>query len=280
MDRLSFWSKKLTGSTYKTAMEDEHLVHKESEDLSEHFEALRNTQRRLKRWITVLSILLTLAVLALLGALGNAAWKQPSSTSTLSPVPPMPMTKVTFEEDKRFAAGSNADSDEAWGMLNPQGDGFILLANDTRQQWHLPPGKQTEMGEVYDISLFHELHCLRHIRTHTFTLQELMGRENWQEVYENLLKPSEDHVFHCFDYIRQALMCAGDMTIEWPRVEEDGSRFAVDGWGVTHECKSWVSVTIGYIHSWLLIPHLGCNHEIHGREYGLQRFLATRSINH
>lgn len=32
------------------------------------------------------------------------------------------------------------------------------------------------------------------------------------------------------------------MTVEWPREEADGSRFAVDGWGITHECKSWVSV--------------------------------------
>jgi len=52
-------------------------------------------------------------------------------------------------------------------------------------------------------------------------------------------------VWHCFDYIRQALMCAGDMTVEWPRTEEDGRRFAVDGWGVTHECKDWVSGLFG-----------------------------------
>ena len=128
-------------------------------------------------------------------------------------------------------------------MLMPPGDGFILLPNDTRQSWHLEPGKQTKQGEVFDISLFHELHCLIHIRTHTFTLQAMMGRDNWQEIYDVLLKGSEDHVFHCFDYIRQALMCAGDMTVEWPRVEKDGSRFAVDGWGITHECKDWVGLS-------------------------------------
>lgn len=36
-------------------------------------------------------------------------------------------------------------------------------------------------------------------------------------------------------------MCAGDMTVEWPREEADGARFAVDGWGVEHQCKDWVS---------------------------------------
>ena len=49
-----------------------------------------------------------------------------------------------------------------------------------------------------------------------------------------------DHIPHCFDYIRQALMCAGDLTLEWPRTEKNGQRFAVDGWGVPHQCKSWV----------------------------------------
>ncbi|KAK1048202.1 hypothetical protein LTR33_014905 [Friedmanniomyces endolithicus] len=69
-----------------------------------------------------------------------------------------------------------------------------------------------------------------------------MDRENRDEIYDLLLKPQEGHVWHCFDYIRQALMCAGDMTVEWPRTEEDGRRFAVDGWGVTHECKDWDAI--------------------------------------
>lgn len=37
-------------------------------------------------------------------------------------------------------------------------------------------------------------------------------------------------------------MCAGDLTLEWPREEEDGRRFAVDGWGVGHVCRGWVSI--------------------------------------
>jgi hypothetical protein len=47
-------------------------------------------------------------------------------------------------------------------------------------------------------------------------------------------------VNHCFDYLRQALQCAGDLALEWPRTEKDGRRYSVDGWGVPHLCKSWV----------------------------------------
>ena len=49
------------------------------------------------------------------------------------------------------------------------------------------------------------------------------------------------HVGHCIDYIRQGIMCAGDMSLETPREEPDGRRIAVDGWGMQHVCRSWVS---------------------------------------
>ena len=44
-------------------------------------------------------------------------------------------------------------------------------------------------------------------------------------------------------------MCFGDMTLEGARVEEDGTRVQVDGWGTEHQCRRWVSK--------LMIP-LGC----------------------
>ncbi|KAL8792163.1 MAG: hypothetical protein Q9195_005259 [Heterodermia aff. obscurata] len=47
------------------------------------------------------------------------------------------------------------------------------------------------------------------------------------------------HMKHCFDYLRQAILCAGDTTIEWAREsgggENDGQ---VDDWGIEHQCRS------------------------------------------
>ncbi|RMX74276.1 hypothetical protein D0869_12761 [Hortaea werneckii] len=242
MEHLRFWNWNSSEGRRDNATEDEQLMSKESGELETQLRILYERQGKLRRWIIGLSILIGILVLALLGAVSHSTRNLREEQTVLSPVPRMPRTKVTFEEDKLFANGSNPKSDEAWATLTPQGDGFILLPNNTRQQWDLEPGKPTKAGEVYDISVFHELHCLRHIRTHTFTLQALIGEDDPQKIYDLLLKPTEDHVFHCFDYIRQALMCAGDMTIEWPRVEADGSRFAVDGWGITHECKSWDAI--------------------------------------
>lgn len=129
----------------------------------------------------------------------------------------------------------------------------------------LPPGKPSKGGDVYDISLFHQLHCLSSIRAHLLLLRGSIGRNNSEEIQKILLDPQVPHVYHCFDYIRQALMCAGDMTIEWPREEADGRRFAFDGWGVAHECKSWVSSGRPSISALeiKLTSLPGCHHEVH-----------------
>lgn len=115
---------------------------------------------------------------------------------------------------------------------------------DHPEKLGLAPGKSTSHGDVYDVSLFHQLHCLKHIRTYLYTMKAALNKTRPLDVYEVLLAPMEEHVEHCFDYLRQAVMCAGDMSLEWPRTESDGRRFAVDGWGIPHQCKSWVSSSV------------------------------------
>ena len=87
------------------------------------------------------------------------------------------------------------------------------------------------------------MHCLGELRKHYWIL--LDGMTNNDTVIigkaQKLLGPAGVHVHHCFDYLRQTIMCAGDMSMEWPRTEADGRRVAVDGWGIPHTCKSWVS---------------------------------------
>lgn len=51
------------------------------------------------------------------------------------------------------------------------------------------------------------------------------------------------HLNHCFDYLRQAVMCSADMSLEKARIDEHGKlELAVDGWGVEHKCRSWDAV--------------------------------------
>ncbi|KAK0648123.1 hypothetical protein B0T16DRAFT_407752 [Cercophora newfieldiana] len=53
----------------------------------------------------------------------------------------------------------------------------------------------------------------------------------------------DEHIYHCFDYIRQAIMCAGDTALEKARTM-DGGRVVrgVDGWGVEHQCRDWDAI--------------------------------------
>lgn len=53
-----------------------------------------------------------------------------------------------------------------------------------------------------------------------------------------------EHLPHCFDYLRQAIMCAGDTALEEALVvpglgSEAMPTRNVDGWGTTHLCRDW-----------------------------------------
>ncbi|TVY83132.1 Oxidase ustYa [Lachnellula suecica] len=153
----------------------------------------------------------------------------------------IPLVETTFERHELFAEPSSKESDEAWHSLLPIGDGFIIV-NDS-QALGLPPGSPRPNGEAYDISVFHQLHCLTRIREILSVTRHAVNHTNSKHIMEIMVEPSMTHIYHCFDYIRQALMCAGDLTLEWPRTEKDGRRFAVDGWGVSHQCKSWEAIS-------------------------------------
>ena len=60
-----------------------------------------------------------------------------------------------------------------------------------------------------------------------------------EEARNNTVLP---HIAHCFDYIRQAVMCNFDTTVEWPTgpFDEHGNR-GIDGYGIEHVCRKKVS---------------------------------------
>lgn len=74
-----------------------------------------------------------------------------------------------------------------------------------------------------------------------------LGRHRGPDSPEHKKSDSEDHgihmdflhLAHCFDYLRQAILCAGDTTIEWAREAEEGDKTSqVDGWEIEHQCRS------------------------------------------
>jgi hypothetical protein len=93
-------------------------------------------------------------------------------------------------------------------------------------------------------SMTHQLHCLYTIlnayNTMSVTLDSPLLKVN------PIQQPW--HVNHCFEYIRQAIMCAGDVALEGaattfppgPNGEDQGGS---DGWDAKHVCKDYSQIS-------------------------------------
>lgn len=130
-------------------------------------------------------------------------------------------------------------------FLQP-GRGFVFVPD--AEKYNLLPGQPTPWGEIYSVSLFHQLHCLAELRKYHFLmLDSIFSNDSAtfaaaNKKVEHLLgQGNGGHAGHCFEYLRQGIMCSGDMTLEWPKLGDDGRRIEVDGWDIPHVCKSWVS---------------------------------------
>lgn len=100
---------------------------------------------------------------------------------------------------------------------------------------HFPklPGKN-----VYAVAVFHQLHCLYHIAA-SFDRLVLQLRERNFTIDENTLI----HNNHCFDYLREAVMCASDTTLEGQAQGHGGAKIlGTDGTGGMHVCKDYDAV--------------------------------------
>ena len=93
--------------------------------------------------------------------------------------------------------------------------------------------------------MWHQIHCLNHIRTVMINGDD-----------------GSDHTEHCFHYIRQAILCAADTTIEAGgsgMILPNGDRVAADV-GTVHTCRDWRQV-----HDWMEKQHDGWTDEMYER---------------
>ncbi|PKK46856.1 hypothetical protein CI102_7864 [Trichoderma harzianum] len=135
--------------------------------------------------------------------------------------------KMTYRDIFKDSPVSESESLTLWDALQPRGGGFIIVSDP--EKYGLSGGFPLEdeddgiVREGYGISMFHQIHCLVAIRTAFRT-------KNFDD----------DHLNHCFEYLRQSIMCTGDTTLEKVVVDENGVfKPDIDGWGTAHECKSW-----------------------------------------
>ena len=183
-----------------------------------------------------LAIYLSISCLSILlyeGASRQFFWHD--QTISLIPsrnlVPHIPHNKlIRFEANDTFYGEK---STSAWEDLNARGGGWITVVDG--EELGLGPPIRYNHKEGYGISVFHQLHCMSAM--HSSYLRLLSG---------NITGAAEQayHIEHCFDYIRQVLMCHADLALEHRREDPFAApdRDQVDGWGATHQCRDWNTV--------------------------------------
>lgn len=60
--------------------------------------------------------------------------------------------------------------------------------------------------------------------------------------FRYLVPQLSHHWKHCIDYLRQALICNADVTLENLEMNGDNLLGSVDGWGTTHMCRDWSAI--------------------------------------
>lgn len=124
--------------------------------------------------------------------------------------------RMLSENTNRYQLDTEEGAKE-WESLAPEDGGIIYQRNP-------------DTGELkeYTISMFHQLRCLNLIRA------ELI-----QPSHFNSHKPNELVVKHCFNYLRQMILCRSDTYFE--NVRDPIGPHAAD---ITHvrTCKDWRKV--------------------------------------
>ncbi|KAI1820840.1 hypothetical protein F4861DRAFT_521648 [Xylaria intraflava] len=105
-------------------------------------------------------------------------------------------------------------------------------------EWRDDAGRRFPRG----IDVFHKMHCLVAIREEFAALatndspreEEKVAARDGADMKIQLTL-NRNHLEHCFDFLRQDILCAADMTLE-PLAD---GYVETDGQGIEHECKDW-----------------------------------------
>ncbi|PMD25339.1 hypothetical protein NA56DRAFT_432288 [Hyaloscypha hepaticicola] len=157
-------------------------------------------------------------------------------------VPDIPTKEVVFEFPTQYQ-DTGPEGDKLWNDLMPVGSGFVRVPWPRR--FDMPPSKaipkDPEYAEVYSLSVTHQLHCLGVLRD---VIRKYEKKDGDRSRFAG-----DGHEYHCLDYRRQAVLCAGDTTLDYAGIVigDDGSqrRLGFSGEGSTHQCRDW-----GAISSW------------------------------
>ncbi|KAL1601760.1 hypothetical protein SLS60_006675 [Paraconiothyrium brasiliense] len=139
-------------------------------------------------------------------------------------------TPQVWHENHTFIGSPTTETQHAWEALIPKGKGFV-----EHPQIASPPKA---------IAAYHQIHCLHGIRIAYYTrvneLYKLQGKHSLVNQYIDNMGANVHlyHLDHCFEYLRQALICAADSNLE-DLVVDDKGRAEAPGWGTERVCRDF-----------------------------------------
>ncbi|KAF2133691.1 hypothetical protein P153DRAFT_330107 [Dothidotthia symphoricarpi CBS 119687] len=197
------------------------------------------------RWVLVIG--LQLIIIGLLakeqGLLKDSKWWR-SSTTSANEVggditgwgPHIPTQITKFQINQTFAPSNTSEffkpeTLQAWNELMPVGMGFQQIP-DPSTYHDLPTPIIWPNATVYTTSMTHQLHCL-------YAVVQVYSAMKSDHALE---EDHHWHMIHCFDYMRQAIMCSADMALEGLETTFPDHNGGSDGWDSKHVCRDYSKV--------------------------------------
>ncbi|KAH8900111.1 hypothetical protein GQ53DRAFT_776820 [Thozetella sp. PMI_491] len=149
--------------------------------------------------------------------------------------PRMSQQIKTFSPDPSFLPENMSDffSDAVnhkWLSIVPKGLGYVRI-NNTEDYNNLPTPLLSYPPSTFTTSMTHQLHCLHAIVT---TFAAMATNDTMHMPHDGAW-----HLGHCFDYLRQSIMCCGDMALEGQQTTFPDGFTGSDGWDAKHVCKDY-----------------------------------------
>lgn len=124
---------------------------------------------------------------------------------------------------------------QKWLGIVPKGLGYVEV-HDPSKYDNLPTrpleGPNIK-NTVYTTSVTHQLHCLYNIA------QVYSGLNSDPSLIPEQMK---GHLPHCFEYLRQTIMCCGDTALEGQQTTFPEGFIGSDGWDAKHVCKDYDAI--------------------------------------
>ncbi|KAI1126938.1 hypothetical protein F5Y10DRAFT_266649 [Nemania abortiva] len=113
-----------------------------------------------------------------------------------------------------FEGRPNEQNDAAWNHITSVG--VIGISDDEAERLRPIGTTRSHKGKgpyMVEVAMFHQLHCLKSLRSQLWEFEGNLSSND-----SDTSKQRQNHFDHCLDYLRQVIMCHGDLTpitFEW-----------------------------------------------------------------